>query len=114
MASEKLLQQIKAYRQSLTWDRDKKGVDSWEKEVKTAIVRSELMEFAEIKSLVAKLKEKIVLCDATLKTARDLTDKERDKIFSQRDSWEWLVSFFEEPVKSLKRSEDRIKKIKGK
>ncbi len=114
MASEKLLQEIAAYRNSLTWEGDKKGVDIWEKEVRTAIVRSELMNFAAIKELIAKLKDKIALCDATLVNSRDLTEKERDKIFVQRDSWRWLVSFFEEPTKSLKRSEEKMKKIKGK
>ena len=110
---ENLLQKIKAYRETLTWDHDKRNVDFWEKEIRTAIVKSELINFAGIKELIAKLKEKIAICDATLIKTRDLTEKERDKIFVQKDSWNWLVSFFEEPVKSLERSEKRIKKTLG-
>lgn len=115
MAKEtELLKQIHAFKESLTFDYDKKAFEHLEQQVQKAVVRKDLLGMDGMKELLALMELKIKGCDVELLNNRDLTDDERKRVFDRRDIWKWFVNFFKESQRVVESAKKTIQKELGK
>lgn len=95
---------IKELRKEFLEPEDKATIKAWEKDFKREILKLELKKNDAIKMLINEMKEKIERVNNLLVSDRNLTEKERDKLFERRDSYEWFLNIFSS-------AENRIKTI---
>ena len=75
-------------------EQDQAQIAEWEKELKRAMLKSNLLEHDGIKLIFAELDSRIDGCNALLMNDRSLTPADRDKLFERRDAAEWFKSLF--------------------
>lgn len=96
MAKDDLLKKLIDYRNSLTWEFDRKAVDQWITSVQKSIAKSDLLDTDPIKEFIALKEIRIKECDLELMNNRDLTDAERKLIFTKRDILQQDINFFKD------------------
>ena len=109
MEEEQLLKNLAKLKEYYSLPQHKRMVEVWEKTTRTAILRSDAYKFDAIKDLVKNLKNKIEKINVLLTNDRELDDKNRDRLFEERDAYKFLISFFEQPEKSLQGIKKKVK-----
>src|SRR3990167_9815802 len=85
----------------------KAELESWEKEVKVALILDELEKHDGIKMILEKLEKNIESLNSQL-LSQKTTETERAEIFGERRAYEWLISLFKNAAITLKSREKEI------
>lgn len=112
MPELKLLKQLQQYKEELSFDYHREQVVGWEREIRGAIVRNDLMKMDGMKELIARIQEKVEKCRFVLMNDRKLDEGERKMIFYQQDIWKWFLSFFTNAKQTVESAKKRLKENK--
>lgn len=84
-------------------------IREWERRVRSAIATSNARKNIAITMIIDESKKRIRMANAILINDRGLTERERDKIFERRDSYQWFVDIFEGAESTLREIERNVK-----
>lgn len=82
-----------------------------EDRIKRNIPIARLGRSKPVKELLATLKGMVDSCEGTLKTNRELTTEQRNDVFTQKDCWNWLISYFEVAEKAVKEENKKVDEL---
>jgi transcriptional regulatory protein LevR len=104
-----LLEKIEKLKSEYTFEQDKAVMTSLSKRVRSALVKQGVAKSDGIKLALEEINNKIKDISYLICFSKDLEEKERQRLFQQREDYQWFVSFFQ-PEKDIKFIEEYINK----
>lgn len=100
---EQILENINRLRQEFFGEdpESQKLISEWERQAREAIRISNAARRPDVRFILREAKRRIALANNLLLNNRKLTEKDRDMVFERRDSYEWIVSLYENADKTL-------------
>ncbi len=105
-----MFEEIDKLEQRYNDEQSKEILSDWRKEIAKNEPLRKLLEDENVRFLIKLLREEIESNKTELANNRELTDKQRDRIFITIDNLNWFISLFEQAKLNIKRLEDDINK----
>ena len=107
---DKLLKDLAILRERYTLGSDKDLMASWAKQVRLDVLKAKLADKQPIRDLIVNLEKQVNDITYLLSWDEELNknERDRDKLFAKRESYQFLLSFFTDASRNLKTIKNRV------